>query len=42
MEVDNIEVAEVNSPLTFDDFKKKVYMLFSLCAIVFEFNNFNP
>ena len=28
MEVDNIESVEVNSPLTFDDFKKKVYIVF--------------
>ena len=28
MEVDNIESVEVDSPLTFDDFKKKVYIVF--------------
>ena len=28
MEVDNIESVEVDSPLTFDDFKKNVYIVF--------------
>ena len=28
MEVDNIESVEVDSPLTFDDLKKKVYIVF--------------
>ena len=28
MEVNNIESVEVDSPLTFDDFKKKVYIVF--------------